>query len=285
MEKAGFVSERCETNRQIRADNAVIRAMKAAIVKLKKAVETTIPAIAAAMETIRQNIIVFNYGLLFVRDRRKETSEYVERATREYGNYQDTRKQIKAKIGEQKNLQKELSNLSVFSIGKRRELKVKIAELSEEIEELRFEEKSVMQVFGKEDAAGMNEVKGEISEAEARVMRLDAQEVEFTGAIKREKEKFDGLKEQAADLDQDKLTDARLALRPQMERTTHDRIRAGLSSGKVGFWDFEGSKKDADEWLGEEGMAERHEEKKRRREREITQSLPKRNQRSHERGR
>ena len=285
MEKSGFVSERCETNRQIHADNAVIRTMKAAIVKLKKIIETTIPAIAAAMETIRQNVIVFNYGLLFVRDRRKETREYVEQATREYSNYKDTRSQIKAKIDEQKNFQKELSNLSVFSIGKRKELKVKIAELSEEIEELRFEESSVMRVFGKEDAAGMNEVKGEISEAEARVTRLDAQEVEFTGAIKREKEKFDELKEQATDLDQDELTDARLALRPQMECTAHDRIRAGLSSGKVSFWDYEGSKKDADRWLDEEGMAERHEAQKRRREWEDEQQYPRRKPRSHEQGR
>ena len=285
MEKAGFISERCEINRQIRADNAVIRTMKAAIVKLKKIIETTIPAIATAMETIRQNIIVFNYGLLFVRDRRKETSEYVDRATREYGNYKATHSQIMAKIEARKQLQKEHDRLSVFSIGKRRELKAKITELSEEIEELRFEEKSVMRVFGKEDAAGMNEVKGEISEAETRVMKLDAQEVEFTGAINREKDKFDGLKEQAADLDQDELTDARLTIRPQMERTARERIRSGLSSGKISFWDYEGSKKDADEWLGEEGMAERHEEKKRRKEKKTTLSSPKHNQRFHERGR
>ena len=286
MEKAGFVSERCETNRLIRADNAAIRAMKAAIVKLKKIIETTIPAIAAAMETIRQNIIVFNYGLLFVRDRRKETRKYVEQATREYSNYKDTRSQIKAKIDERKKLQKELDGLSVFSVGKCKELKAKIAELSEEIEELRFEEKSVMRVFGKDDAAGMKEVKGEISEAEARVMKLDAQEVEFTGAINREKEKFDGLKEQAADLDQDELTDARLVLRPQIERAARDRIQSGLSSGKVSFWDYEGSKKGADRWLDEEGMAERREDQKRKEQRrhkdqEIVFSS-KRKHRSHE---
>lgn len=282
MEKAGFVSERCETNRLIRADNAIIRAMKATIVKLKKAVETTIPAIAAAMETIRQNVIVFNYGLLFIRDRRKDTKEYVKQAMEKYGEYQDTRSQIKAKINERKKLQKEHDGLFVFNIGKRKELKAKIAELSEEIGELQFEEKSVMRVFGKEDAAGMNEVKGEISETKARVVKLDAQEVEFTGAIKQEKKNFDGLKEQAADLDQDELTDARLALRPQMERTARDRIQSGLSGGKVSFWDYEGSKKDADRWLGEEGMAERHEALKRRREREISYEPQKRKLWSHE---
>ena len=270
MEKAGFVSERCETNRLIRADNAVIRAMKAAIVKLKKIIETTIPAIAAAMETIRQNIIVFNYGLLFVRDRRKETREYVEQATHEYGNYKDTRSQIKDKIKERDKLQKELAGLSVFSVGKRKELKTKIAELSEEIEELRFEEKSVMRVFGKDDAAGMKQVEGEISEAAARVVKLDAQEVEFNGAIHREKEKFDGLKEQAAGLDQDELIDARLALRPQMERTAYKRITEGLSSGKINFWHYEGSKKDADKWLDEEGMAERRREQQQRKSQELS---------------
>ena len=47
-------------------------------------------------------------------------------------------------------------------------------------------------------------------------IKLDAQEIKFTGAINREKEKFDGLKAQAADLDRNELTDARLALRQQM---------------------------------------------------------------------
>ena len=173
----------------------------------------------------------------------------------------------------------------MFNVGKRKELKTKIAELSEEIEELRFEEKSVMRVFDKEDAAGMKQVEGKISEAEARVVKLNAQEVEFTGAIKREKAKFDGLKEQAADLDQDELIDARLALRPQMERTARDRITAGLSSGKIGFWHFEGSKKDADRWLDEEGMSERREAQKRRRELEKTCQPQKRKSRSHEQGR
>ena len=188
-------------------------------------------------------------------------------------------------MGEQKKLQKELASLSVFAVGRRKELKTKIAELSEEIGELQFEEKSIMRTFGKEDAAGMKEIKGDISEAEGRVVKLDAQEVEFTGAINREKEKFDGLKEQAADLDPYELTDARLALRPQMEHTAHDRIQSGLSSGKVSFWDYEGSKKDADRWLGEEGMVERHEARKRRKEREIAYESQRRKPRFHEQGR
>ena len=119
--------------------NALIRTLKATIAKLKKAVETTIPAIAAAMEPIRQNIIVFNYGLLLVRDRRKDTKEYVGQATRKYADYKNVRSQMKVKAKERGELQKELAGLSVFAAGRRKELKAKIEELSEEIEELQFE--------------------------------------------------------------------------------------------------------------------------------------------------
>ena len=271
MERKGIASDRCELNRQIRADNAVIRTLKATIAKLKKALENTIPAIAAAMETIRQNMIVFNYGLLFVRDRRKDTKKYVEQATRKYIVYKDTHRLIKAKDEDRDKLQKELADLPVFAIGRRKELNTKIAELSEEIEELRIEEKSILQAFDKADDAEMEKVEGEISKSEARIVKLDAQEVKFTDAISCEKEKFDRLKAQATDLDQDKLTDARLALRPQMEREAQARIRRAEDGRKISFWDLHSSVSDADKLLGEDGMAERREEGKRLRRMEERQ--------------
>ena len=43
-------------------------------------------------------------------------------------------------------------------------------------------------------------------------------------------------------------------------------------------YDYEGSKKDADRWMDEEGMAERHEEEK-------EQQYPRRKPQSHEQGR
>ena len=160
-------------------------------------------------------------------------------------------------------LQKELAGLSVFAVGGRKELKTKIAEQSEEIEELQFEEGSIMQVFDIADAAGMKTVEGEISKSEARIVKLDAQEHEFTSAINREKKKFDRLKAQTAYLNQDELTDARLALRPQMEREAQDRIRRAEGGRKISFWSFQGSISDAGKVLGEGGMAERHEGQKR----------------------
>ena len=269
MEAAGHVSDRCELNRQIRADNTLIRTLKAAVQKLKSVVEATIPALASAMETVRQNIIVFNYGLLHIRERKKETGEYVTKARKQFNSYLDLRTQIRAKLDERKALQTELDGLGLLSIGRRKELKTQLAALAEEIEELRFEEKSIVQGFGKEDATGMKQVKSEISGAEADMVKLGKDETTLTVAIGKEREKFTELKEQAARLDRGELTDARLALRPQMEAQAKERIRGAMSSGKVSFWNFQLSIRDTDKLLGEDGMAEQREYEKRQEEREI----------------
>ncbi len=264
LEAAGYVSDRCELNRQIRTDNALVRTLKAAVQKMKSVVETTIPALASAMETVRQNIIVFNYGLLHIRDRKKETGEYVSMAKAQFNSYLDLHSQIREKLDERKALQTELDGLGLLSIGKRKELKTQLAALVEEIEELRFEEKSIMQGFDKEDATGMKQVKGEISGAEADLVRLGKDESTLSNAIGKEREKYTALKEQAAGLDRGELTNARLALRPQMEAQAKERIRGAMSSGKIDFWKLQATLRDTDTLLGEAGMVEQREYEKQR---------------------
>ncbi|MCR4708125.1 MAG: MobA/MobL family protein [Clostridiales bacterium] len=263
LEAAGLVSERCEVNRQIRADNALVRNLKATIQKIRTALETTIPALAAAMETVRQNVIVFIYGLLHIRRRKKEVTEYATKARRGYEDYRTLHSRIRVKLDERKTLQAERDRLGLLSVGKRKELKARLSELSEEIEELRFQETLAMHVFEKNDAAGMKQVWADIASAEKDVIRLGKDEVTLTDAISREAETFRTLKEQANALDLAELTDARLSLREQMEARAKARIRKAMSSGQVSFWDFRSSIQDADVLLGETGMAERWEREKR----------------------
>ena len=258
--------DRCELNRQITADNSLLRELKSLVEKLIETAKNTINTIATVMETIRQNIIVFYYGLLSVRDRSKNAKEYVEQATRNYSDYKDIRSQIKVKAIERGELKKELAGLYVFAIGKRKELSIKNMELSEEIKELQFEEKSIMRVFDKADAAGMKGVEGEILKSEARIVELGAQEAKFTGTIGSEKEKFDELKAQAVDLEQDGLTDARLVLRPQMECEGCERIRKGAPDGRISFTKDQIAVRNADRILTENSTSKRYQEQKRKKE-------------------
>ena len=64
MEKKGIVSDRCELNRQIRRDNALLRQLKAEVQMLVKTLQNSLAAIAHAMEKLRANMIVFAYQIV-----------------------------------------------------------------------------------------------------------------------------------------------------------------------------------------------------------------------------
>ena len=66
MERRGLIADRCEVNRQIKADNALLRELKAAFAKISQAVKNTVPALAEAMESLREKVIVISKdGTLF----------------------------------------------------------------------------------------------------------------------------------------------------------------------------------------------------------------------------
>ena len=62
MEKRWNVSKRCELNRQIRADNRLLRSLKMELQKIKETVKTSILKIAKTMELIFTNLIINRYN-------------------------------------------------------------------------------------------------------------------------------------------------------------------------------------------------------------------------------
>ena len=63
LEKKGVISNRCEINRQIKADNFLLRELKVEVKKLMRVVKNTVPAIADAMEKLRSSMIILSYQL------------------------------------------------------------------------------------------------------------------------------------------------------------------------------------------------------------------------------
>jgi len=78
LEKKGIISDRCELNRQIKADNALLRELKSAVRKLMDAVKKTVPALAEAMEKLRENMIIFRYQLNHIAKGKRSMNKYVD---------------------------------------------------------------------------------------------------------------------------------------------------------------------------------------------------------------
>ena len=263
MEKQGIVSERSELNRAIREDNRLLRELKAMVVKLAEKVATTVADIARAMETARQNLIVLMFCLTHTRNRRREAFLHWNETSYKYKRYQKLRGQIKAKVNERRELKKKLASLSFLGIRKRKELTAQIEGLSGELEELRFEEQSILRELGKTDADVMREIKNHLADVESSIGKMDEREAQYAGDIEKVRQEFDALKEQAAGFDQDELVAARLALRRQMDRETRSRIHEAAHGERISIWSFETSAKEVDRLLGEKNMAKGHGRKER----------------------
>ena len=115
IEAKGFVSDRCELNRQIQADNALIRELKALIAKLKAAARMTLSELAAALENIRGNIIALRYGQLQNRHTRQKAQEYLSKLKSVYGQFVSKHRELKASTAKLRALQKELAGCSVLT--------------------------------------------------------------------------------------------------------------------------------------------------------------------------
>ena len=103
MEKKGMISDRCEINRQIRADNKMLRELKAQVAKLAQAVERSIPVIAETMEAIRNHMIFTQYHLLHNEMQKEVIHDWIQHFHPILNNTIPLRKSSKPKSLKRKN--------------------------------------------------------------------------------------------------------------------------------------------------------------------------------------
>ena len=280
LERKGIISDRCEINRQIKADNALLRELKAAARKLAQAVKDTLPAIAEAMEKLRANMIVFRYQLRHIGRGRQRMKEYIHAVQPKLVRYTGLVQEIRSKSKERKSLLAEKKETPFYHIPKQHELSCRIAELTEELEELKSEKDMLLHSLECSDDAGIAAVKKDISTIEAALKKLAQQEEKYTAELNDALRQYADFKEQAAEFDPDELQDARLALRPVIERSAVDRVQSAYGNKYDPLMMYD-SKRDVADLLN------RHEKKKSvqklLRQQQTTQLSRRRNEKQQER--
>ena len=219
LERQGIISDRCEINRQIKADNALLRELKVAVRKLAQAVKNTIPALAEAMERLRGNMIIFRYQLRHIGMGKHRMNEHVQAAIPKLERYMGLVQQIKEKTKGQKNLFAEKKETPFYQIPKLRDLARRIAELTEELEELQTEKEMLLRSLDCADDTGISSVKKDIAAMESALKKLEEQEAKYSAELDAALKEYSELKEQASELDAGELMEARLAIREEKERS------------------------------------------------------------------
>ena len=278
LEAKGVVSDRCELNRQIKRDNALLREIKAQVKKLMDAVKNTIPALAEAMESVREKMIIFKYQLGYILTGKRRLTKSLDVMRPELERYTRIAGQIKEKSNERNTLLAEKKATPVLNIPKHRDLSRRIAELTEELEELRSEKKQLLAMLDYSEDTGLATVKKDVSAMEANLEKLEQQEQKYTAELNATLVEYNELKAQAADFDPDELAMAQLEIRPQKEASAESKIQTAYGD-KYDFWTMIGAKRDVAEMLGEEeprSLTERLRRKEREKERSQRDQQPQR---------
>ena len=226
LEQKGIISDRCELNRQIKADNALLRELKLLVKKLMDAVKDAIPIIAEAMETVRQKMIIFRYQLLHIGGGKKKLADTLQMVKPDLRRYESIVKQLKGKIRERRILLEEKKTIPAIQVFRHRELAQKIAGLTEDVEELKSEKALLLNQFICADDHGMGEIKQHIASMESSLEKLDQQEKKYTVELDTALAQYTELQQQSADIDAIELDTARHAIRPDKEYETLQRLQS-----------------------------------------------------------
>ena len=116
MEKKGIISDRCELNRQIKADNALLRELRGQVKKLAQAVKNTLPALAEAMENLRKNLLLFCYQLGYLRKGKERLNTSLNTLRPALTQYNQLAKDIRDKTKERRSLLSEKKALSAVHV-------------------------------------------------------------------------------------------------------------------------------------------------------------------------
>ena len=224
LERKGIISDRCEINRQIEADNALLRELKAEIKKLAALVIRTVPAIADGLEKLRSRVLIFCYQLSHIRGGKSHIQKSLSVWKPELERYTGLVQQIKEKSKERKTLVAEKKELPVYRVKRHKALAVRFAELTEDLEELRSEKALLLQKFEYAEDAGAEAFRKDIVTMEAGLKRLEAQEQKYSAELDKALAEYAGLKAQAANYDPLELYEARQTIRPAQEKAAEQQL-------------------------------------------------------------
>ena len=226
IEQKGFVADRCEINRQIKADNALLRELKATMRKISQSVKNTLPAIAEAMETLREKMIVLRYHLQIGSDVARKSKRTIQSEKATLARYTAVAEQITAKKKERKELQNKKKSTPVLRITIQRDLSRQIAELTEELEELKSEKQRLLRELKCADDSSVPKLQSEIARIEAAIATLDETEKKNASKLNKAIQRYKDLKKQSAGFDQGEFAAARLKIRPEKQLSAENKLQS-----------------------------------------------------------
>ena len=214
MEKKGMIADRCEINRQIRADNKMLRELKAKVAKLAEAVEKSIPIIAETLEAIRNHMIFTQYHLLHNEMQKEVIHDWMNHFNPILNKYNTVKKKLKAKVTERKELNVQKDKTSILNPIQHIKLNQQLTTVTEEIEELKSRKEQLIFQAECSTDKDMTILSQKYDQMNKNLDILDSQDISLKKQLKKDAAAFREEKFRPDPEQYTELLDTRIQIRP-----------------------------------------------------------------------
>ena len=214
MEKKGMIADRCEINRQIRADNQMLRELKTQVSKLAQAVKNSIPVIAETMETIRNHMIFTQYHLLHNEMQKEVIHDWMNHFNPILNKYNTVKKKLKAKVTERKELNVQKEKTSILNPIQHIKLNQQLTTITEEIEELKSRKEQLIFQAECSTDKDMTILSQKYDQMNKNLDILDSQDISLKKQLKKDAAAFREEKFRPDPEQYTELLDTRIQIRP-----------------------------------------------------------------------
>ena len=250
MEKNGIIADRCEINRQIRADNKMLRELKAKVVKLAEAVEKSIPIIAETLEAIRNHMIFTQYHLLHNEMQKEVIHDWMNHFNPILNKYNTVKKKLKAKVTERKELNVQKDKTSILNPIRHIKLNQQLTTITEEIEELKSRKEQLIFQAECSTDKDMTILSQKYDQMNKNLDILDSHDISLKKQLKKDAAAFREEKFRPDPEQYTELLDTRIQIRPdfrdklieQLKGTFgkyYDYHRRDIAANEVGYLNAE----------------------------------------------
>ena len=234
MEKKGMISDRCEINRQIRADNKMLRELKAQVAKLAQAVERSIPVIAETMEAIRNHMVFTQYHLLHNEMQKEVIHDWIQHFHPILNKYNTVKKKLKTKIAEKKELNLQKDKTSILNPIQHIKLNQQLTTVTEEIEELKSRKEHLIFQAECSTDKDMTNLSKKYDQMNKNLDVLDSQDVSLKAQLKKDAAAFREESFVPEPGQYIELLDTRIRIRPDFQ----DKLIAQLKATFDKYYDY-----------------------------------------------
>lgn len=255
LEKQGIAADRCELNRQIRADNALLHTLKEQLEKWTEWVGQGVEKMAALLEQLRSNLILLQYRVLSNEARTDTYKREVAYMRPLLKDVDDTNRQLTEIQLQRQKAQADKKKLSPLQLRKHRHLSEQIAALTEELEELQSRRHMLMEkLYCKKDSDVTRREK-ELAQLTLMIEQLDTQRNSLQEQLKKDLQHFTGLINSIPEPDREAVMDERVRLRKQITRELYHSLQA--KEPEFNFARAANAERKIDDFTGETGQMQK----------------------------